>query len=175
MKSITALLRPAGIFTLAVASLLTLDVAWIFARKANLAAPNNHGWNFAALATVPEKARAKHNPFENDPDAPAAGGKLFEQHCAECHGSLAEGGRRGPNLRAAEAQRATSGSLFWILTNGVVRRGMPVWSKLPEPQRWQLVTFLKSLGSTAAPPLNRDTRQGRPKIGASYHKAGTSW
>jgi len=23
---------------------------------------------------------------------------------------------------------------------------MPVWSKLPEPQRWQLVTYIKSLG-----------------------------
>jgi hypothetical protein len=36
--------------------------------------------------------------------------------------------------------------LFWVLTNGVVMRGMPVWSKLPEPERWQIVTFLKSLG-----------------------------
>jgi hypothetical protein len=28
----------------------------------------------------------------------------------------------------------------------VVRKGMPVWSKLPEPQRWQLVTYIQSLG-----------------------------
>jgi len=35
--------------------------------------------------------------------------------------------------------------LFWILNNGVVRRGMPVWSKLREPERWQIVTFLQSL------------------------------
>jgi len=27
----------------------------------------------------------------------------------------------------------------------VVRRGMPVWSKLPEQQRWQIVAFLHSL------------------------------
>lgn len=33
------------------------------------------------------------------------------------------------------------------MTNGVARRGMPVWSKLPEPQRWQIVSFLKSLGT----------------------------
>ncbi len=58
----------------------------------------------------------------------------------------AEGGRRAPSLRAEEVQRATPGTLFWILTNGVVRRGMPVWSKLPEPQRWQIVTYVKSLG-----------------------------
>jgi len=30
---------------------------------------------------------------------------------------------------------------------------MPVWSKLPEPQRWQIVTFVKSLTpSPAAEP-----------------------
>jgi len=42
-------------------------------------------------------------------------------------------------------QQATPGTLFWLLTNGVVRRGMPVWSKLPEPERWQIVAFLQSL------------------------------
>jgi hypothetical protein len=31
-----------------------------------------------------------------------------------------------------------------VLTNGVVRHGMPVWSKLPEPQRRQIVSYLKS-------------------------------
>ena len=68
------------------------------------------------------------------------------RHCAECHGDKAEGGKKGPNLRAPEVQNATPGTLFWLLTNGVVRKGMPVWSKLPEPQRWQLVRYLKSLG-----------------------------
>jgi mono/diheme cytochrome c family protein len=97
------------------------------------------------LTKVPAKASAKHNPLESDPDAVAAGSKLFEMHCAECHGADASGGKKGPNLRVEEVQRATPGSLFWVLTNGVVRRGMPVWSRLPEPQRWQLVSYIKSL------------------------------
>ena len=42
------------------------------------------------LAKAPQKARAKRNPLEKDPDAAAAGRNLFEQHCAECHGDLAE-------------------------------------------------------------------------------------
>jgi mono/diheme cytochrome c family protein len=42
------------------------------------------------------------------------------------------------------------GAIFWILTNGVVRKKMPVWSKLPEPQRWQLVSYIKSLGIAEA-------------------------
>jgi mono/diheme cytochrome c family protein len=110
---------------------------------------------YAEFAKAPKKAGARHNPFEGDASAVAAGKKLFEQHCAECHGSRAEGGKKAPTLRADEVHNATPGTLFWILSNGVVRRGMPVWSKLPEPQRWQIVTFLKSLdpssGTTSIP------------------------
>jgi cytochrome c oxidase cbb3-type subunit 2 len=92
-------------------------------------------------------------PLSNDPEAIAAGGILYAQHCAECHGSKAEGRKRAPSLLVSEVQSAEPGAIFWILTNGVVRRGMPVWSKLPEPQRWQLVSFLKSLRSPAAVPM----------------------
>jgi mono/diheme cytochrome c family protein len=100
---------------------------------------------YAEIGKAPDKARTRENPFENDPEAVAAGGNLYEQHCAECHGIKAEGRKRGPSLLVAEVQSAEPGAIFWVLTNGVVRHGMPVWSKLPEPQRWQLVTFLKSL------------------------------
>jgi mono/diheme cytochrome c family protein len=107
---------------------------------------------YAELGKAPEKARDKRNPLEHDPDAWRAGQNLFERHCAECHGDAAEGGKKGPSLRAPEVQDARPGAIFWILTNGVVRRGMPVWSKLPEPQRWQLVSYIKSLGLAPAKP-----------------------
>jgi mono/diheme cytochrome c family protein len=107
--------------------------------------------NYAELAHAPQKAGARLNPLEKDPDAVAAGTKLFDLHCAQCHGSNANGSRRGPSLRAQEVQRAAPGTLFWLLTNGVVRRGMPVWSKLPEPQRWQIVSYIKSLEPRAIP------------------------
>jgi mono/diheme cytochrome c family protein len=100
---------------------------------------------YAELEKVPEKYRNRSNPLESDAHAVGAGQKLFGQHCAECHGSTATGGRRGPSLRVQQVQGATPGMLFFILTNGVVRRGMPVWSRLPEQQRWQIVSYLKSL------------------------------
>jgi mono/diheme cytochrome c family protein len=106
---------------------------------------------YAELAKAPEKARNRSNPLESDPEAIAAGRLLFEDHCAECHGDNAEGGKKGPNLRATEVQNSTPGTLFWLLTNGVVRKGMPVWSKLPEPQRWQLIRYVKSLGMSQEP------------------------
>jgi cytochrome c oxidase cbb3-type subunit 2 len=110
---------------------------------------------YAILNEAPEKAKTRQNPFAGDPEAVAAGGKLFEQHCAECHGKKAGGTMRGANLLSDEMQQAAPGTIFWVLTNGVVRRGMPVWSKLPEPQRWQIVTFLQSLRSQATPPKAR--------------------
>jgi len=113
---------------------------------------------YAELRKAPEKAATRPNPLENDADAVAAGKLLFEDHCAECHGDDARGGRKGPNLRVSEVQNAKPGTLFWVLTNGVVRKKMPAWSKLPEPQRWQLVRFLKSAEAAqraAAEPGNK--------------------
>ena len=107
---------------------------------------------YAELSKVPPKAAVRRNPLESDPDSVAAGAKLFELHCAECHGVNADGGKKGPSLRAEEVQQATPGALFWLLTNGVVRKGMPVWSRLPEPQRWQLVSYVKSLGGSTRGP-----------------------
>jgi mono/diheme cytochrome c family protein len=103
-------------------------------------------FNENQMAKAPEKWKARANPLEHDPDAVAAGKKLFGMHCAECHGQTAEGTLRAPTMRSSDVQEATSGAIFWVLTNGVVWHGMPVWSKLPEPMRWQLVTYIKSLG-----------------------------
>lgn len=105
----------------------------------------NANHSYAELEKAPENARMRQNPLAGDSNAVAAGRKLFGQHCAVCHGKTGDGGRKGPSLRAQEVRNATPGMLFWILTNGVVRRGMPVWSKLPEQQRWQIVSYLKSL------------------------------
>lgn len=115
---------------------------------------------YAELAKAPAKDSARRNPLEADPEAVPAGNKLFHMHCAECHGEMAEGGKKAPSLLADEVQKSTPGTLFWLLTNGVVRRGMPVWSKLPESQRWQLVRYLKSLSAPPeASPNQADTKR----------------
>lgn len=123
-----------------------------------MASDVHHHHVYAQLAKAPEKMRHATNPFAEDRNAPAAGKKLFERHCAECHGVAAQGSTRAPSLRARAVQQAPPGTIFWILTNGVVRRGMPVWSKLPEAQRWQLVTYIKSLGNQQAPIVQNTVR-----------------
>ncbi len=101
------------------------------------------------LHKVPPKDRARPNPFASDPDAPPAGAKIFADHCAACHGEDAAGKTQGrhirPNLHADRVKQATPGELFWLLTNGSLKNGMPPWTRLPEAQRWQLITYLKSL------------------------------
>jgi len=127
------------------AGLVILNIALALAQSENPTPSRNITWDYSALAKVPAKAQARRNPLEGDPDAVAAGRKIFAEHCSECHGKDAGGARRGPNLRTVAAHEATPGALFYVLTNGVIRHGMPGWSKLPEPERWQLVSFLESL------------------------------
>lgn len=100
---------------------------------------------FAAIAQAPVKTRSWKNPCEGQPDALAAGDKLFRQHCAECHGVDARGRNHAVNLHTSGVQNATPGELVWFLRNGNILRGMPSWSGLPEQRRWQIVTYLKSL------------------------------
>lgn len=119
---------------------------------------------YMEILKAPGKAVSRSNPLENDPQAAAAGAKLFQFHCAACHGQMAQGGKKAPSLRAAEVQQASSGALFWVLTNGVVRRGMPVWSKLPEPQRWQLVSYIKSLHPLGDQSSKPDADQAKPSV-----------
>lgn len=53
-----------------------------------------------------------------------------------------------PDLRDQALQAETDGVLFWRITNGNSRKGMPSFSSLPETQRWQLVLYIRSM----APP-----------------------
>ena len=120
-------------------------VAFLALAAFGFAAAGDGQW----LQKVPAKDRARANPFADDANAAAAGGKLFAEHCAACHGEDAEGRTQGkhvrPNLHAGRIKQATPGELFWVLTNGSLKNGMPSWSRLPEPERWQLISYLKSL------------------------------
>jgi mono/diheme cytochrome c family protein len=94
---------------------------------------------------VPERDRLRQNPVADDAESMAAGAKLFRMFCASCHGSDARGRNRRPDLHSDHVREATPGELEWLLRNGSLKNGMPSWSRLPEAQRWQLVTFLKSI------------------------------
>jgi mono/diheme cytochrome c family protein len=100
------------------------------------------------LRHVPDTDRARTNPFAGQADSIAAGGRVFEDHCAKCHGADAEGRGKKPSLRSSRVQGATDGEIFWLLKNGNLGKGMPTWSKLPEQTRWQVIAYVKSLGKS---------------------------
>ena len=94
---------------------------------------------------APQPAAARSNPLPATAEIVGGGRKLFARHCAECHGDDGQGGRKAADLQLPVVQRQSDGALFWKITNGNPRRGMPYWGRLPEPQRWQLVHYLRTL------------------------------
>lgn len=108
--------------------------------------------NGAWIEKVPAADKQRTNPYAGQPEAVAAGRNLFADHCAKCHGAMAEGKGSRPSLRSERLRAASDGDLAWLLKNGDVYKGMPRWAALPEPERWQIIAYLRS--------LNRPTKEG---------------
>ena len=102
------------------------------------------------LQHAPAKALRKLNPMEGSEEARKAGAKLYARECAACHGANREGSGKAPPLDRPEIGEAAPGALYWVLRNGSLRRGMPSFAHLPEAQRWQIVTFLRSAADRRA-------------------------
>lgn len=100
----------------------------------------------AWLKNVPSRDHDRTNPYRGQSDAVAAGQRLYADHCSKCHGQDAQGTRKRPPLKSDRVQnQASEGDLHWLLVNGNMRRGMPSWARLPDPQLWQLISYLKTL------------------------------
>jgi mono/diheme cytochrome c family protein len=105
--------------------------------------------------TAPPSADARTNPLAGRADAEAGGAKLFRSHCAQCHREDGTGTSFGKGLTGRRVQAQSDGALFWKITSGNTRTGMPTFSGLPELQRWQLVLHLRALGSSHPPAATR--------------------
>jgi len=99
------------------------------------------GW----LRKVPQSERSRANPYSGESDAIAAGRVLFTENCAQCHGVDALGRHGRPSLRSERIRNASDGELAWLLRNGSLWKGMPSWTTLPEPERWQIIAYIRSL------------------------------
>ena len=121
-------------------------LAWTLLAASAVCSAADTGW----MKHVSEADRARTNPYANQPDAIAGGSRLFADHCAKCHGEDALGRGKRPSLRTREVQQATDGEIFSLLKNGYLSKGMPSWSSLPEPSRWQIIAYVKSLGEQGA-------------------------
>ena len=93
---------------------------------------------------APESAKALKNPYQGQPTPHAKA--LFHLRCARCHGENGEGSGNIPALKAEKIKEVTPGEIFWFITKGDVNNGMPSWATLPKAQRWQIVSYVQTLG-----------------------------
>src|SRR5512146_3527603 len=115
---------------------------------------------------APADAAAKPNPEAQNPDAPAVGRKLYMRTCVGCHEEDGSGKDTGAaNLRSPEVQAQSDGALFWKISNGNTAAGMPSFASLPETDRWDIVTFLRTLKDTGGegPEGNGDNKKDPSK------------
>jgi mono/diheme cytochrome c family protein len=103
----------------------------------------------ANFHNAPASSHQSKNPYAGQPAAAAAGSRLYATNCGSCHGTSGHGTGTIPALSEGPTQSASDGEVFWFITTGAVDNGMPSWATLPARQRWQIVTYLKSLKDPA--------------------------
>jgi glucose/arabinose dehydrogenase len=104
----------------------------------------------AHFHNAPAATMHQKNSLAGQQTAIVAGEKLYVANCLACHGAAGRGSGNIPALSEGPTQSAADGEVFWFITTGSVANGMPAWGSLSEPQRWQIVAYLKSLKSVAA-------------------------
>jgi cytochrome c oxidase cbb3-type subunit 3 len=88
------------------------------------------------------------------------GQKLFQVHCALCHGPNGEGGR-GPMLTRAKLSRAPDdAALLRILEEGIRGTEMPGAGVMSTRELRQTAAFVRSLGKVALKPVPGDAAHG---------------
>jgi glucose/arabinose dehydrogenase len=103
-------------------------------------------------ATIASLAFATASAQAAAPDATVAAEKLYQAHCAVCHGANREGAI-GPTLGAHAWLHGapTKANLVKVIGKGVPEKGMPAWSPaLNAAQIGQLADYLAARAATVA-------------------------
>ncbi|MDO8491304.1 MAG: c-type cytochrome [Dehalococcoidia bacterium] len=111
----------------------------------------------AVLAQEPPPPYAGvKNPFAwNDAGVLSAGKTVYEQFCGSCHGATGAGVSAFDFSSASYSKQleAKPDSVFWALSEGRITKGMPPYkSTLSEEKRWQVITYIHSLGGAPSTP-----------------------
>ena len=141
------------LWTLALAALVALWMAMASTEARSLGEATRH---------QPQDAAKLQNPVKPDATSIAAGKKLYDQLCVECHGEMGKGdGPRAPyttptpaDLTDAEwTHGSTDGSIFVVIRDGVDGTDMvpfgPKGEKIADRQLWDVVNYVRSLAKTA--------------------------
>jgi mono/diheme cytochrome c family protein len=113
--------------------------------------------NAGAQAQGPRRnpeAQSLKNPEPQNAESIEAGKKLYQRHCAACHGPNAKGDG-GMALSGGEPSDltddawdygSTDGEIFVVIRDGVSADMLAYKEKLPEKQIWQIVNYIRSVG-----------------------------
>ena len=137
-------------------------------------------------AIPPDEYAELANPLADDEETLAAGAALFETNCVRCHGP--EGWGDGPDAAALDPAPAAlargrhllmvaDGHLFWRISEGGAAEpfnsAMPAWGDVfTETERWQLVTYLRTLSSGRPTPDGRMGHGGNGGQNGSGQNSG---
>ena len=100
---------------------------------------------------APDAEKVKKSPLPSDKKFVEQGGKLAQVNCVTCHGAKGKGdgaaavalNPKPADWTSKRVQDESDGELFWKISNG--RGAMPPWKHLPEPDRWALIRYIRSL------------------------------
>lgn len=166
-------------------ALLALSLLWGLRALHSVSAHDGH-----KHSNAPASAKKLKNPLKADEETIAAGRALFNKNCASCHGEdgksktdVAAAMKKKPtNLTAKEMSGITDGEIYWVVTNGIKKNGMPAF-KVKAQARWQMTLYVKHLmgeralaaqaGKSADPHAEHHTavnERGDKVMGFSHEK-----
>src|SRR2546423_14409489 len=90
----------------------------------------------------------------------ARGEKLFQVHCARCHGAKGEGSR-GPALARPKLPRAPDDTeLLGVIRHGIRGTEMPGAGAMSDREMRQAAAYVRSLGKLPVQPVPGDPIRG---------------
>jgi mono/diheme cytochrome c family protein len=100
------------------------------------------------------EAQNLKNPESQSPESIEAGKKLYQRHCAACHGPNGKGdgglalsgGEPSDLTDDAWDHGSTDGEIFVVIRDGVSADMLAYKEKLTEKQIWQVVSYIRSIG-----------------------------
>ena len=126
-------------------------------------------WETALLSTavhasVQREAPEMRNPIEPTDQNLIAGGKMYLNECAGCHGTPGKPEESGDSLYPPIPQLPTVGTeyteaqVFWVAKHGIRRAGMFANGKWDSDQKlWTIAAFIKRM--QVLPPAVKEAMQ----------------
>jgi alcohol dehydrogenase (cytochrome c) len=137
-------------------------------------------WALARLVallalSVAVQAFAQGPPATAPGKPQAAGRQIFLTRCASCHGTTGNGGEFAPGITTRIPLRS-DGDLIRILHGGLPSSGMPAFPDLVDPDRADLIAYLRTLrtpGGTEVTQVTVQLEGGGSLTGSALNRSAT--